>query len=289
MDTHIIHIQGRDLAPNDIVQIQSLIQANPDWSRYRLSRELCRVWDWMTPSGQLKDMACRSMLVKLENKGLLQLPERRMSSPSRLPHRIPQVSCDTSPVHASLHDLRPLQVRLIHNGQDWDLFRSLLVEYHYLGFQRPVGESLRYLVYDRNDRLVAGLLFGSAAWRLASRDRFIGWTSEQRQKRLQWITNNTRFLIPPWVEVPHLASHVLGLITRRLSDDWQQRYGHPIVLLETFVGPQYAGTCYKAANWHYLGHTTGRGRNDLTNKQNRAQKAVFVYPLIRKFQEVLQP
>lgn len=288
MENILLNLQGHSVTSDDIREIASLISANPDWHRSRLSRELCARWNWTNAAGQMKDMACRSLLVKLHDRGLIQLPEARSKGGGIHPRKIPVVECDTSSIYDVLSNLQPLQVRLIHNGPDWDLFRSLLVQYHYLGFQRPVGESLRYLVYDRQGRLVAGLLFGSAAWKLACRDQFIGWTSEQRQHRLQWITNNTRYLIPPWVEVPHLASHVLGLITRRLSDDWQGRYGHPIVLLETFVGSSYAGTCYKAANWRYLGQTTGRGRNDLTHKQNRDQKAILVYPLHRKFRKVLQ-
>jgi len=287
MDTKTFKVQGREITVEDIRLIESLILTNPDWHRTRLSQELCTRWDWSNASGQRKDMACRSLLSKLHEHGHIQLPEPRHRGHAHLERKIPEVFCDTTPVHTALSSLRPLQVKLVQNGPDWDLFRSLLVQYHYLGFRRSVGESLRYIVRDRNGCLVALVLFGSAAWRLATRDTFIGWSPEQRQQRLQWVTNNTRFLIPPWVHVPHLASHVLGLILRRLSADWTIRYGHPVVLLETFVGTAYRGTCYKAANWTYLGMTQGRGRNDLTHTATRNPKAVFVYPLTCHFRKEL--
>ena len=287
MDTQTLKLQGRDITEDDIRLIKSLITTHSDWHRSRLSQELCTLWHWTNASGQMKDMACRSLLGKLHERGHIHLPEPRHQGPAYRARRIPEVSCDTTAIHCALSDLQPLQVSLVRTGPDWDLFRSLLVQYHYLGFERPVGESLRYLIRDQHGRLVALVLFGSAAWKLATRDTFVGWSPEQRQNRLQWVTNNTRFLIPPWVHVPHLASHVLGLVLRRLSADWIIRYGHPIVLLETFVGTAYRGTCYKAANWTYLGMTQGRGRNDLTHTAKRNPKAVFVYPLSRHFREVL--
>ena len=168
------------------------------------------------------------------------------------------------------------------------MFRRLLQQYHYLGYSGPVGENLKYLVYDRQRRLLGCLLYGAAAWRVAGRDRFIGWDEDARQRGLSRIANNMRFLILPGVRVPHLASHLLALISRRISADWQARYGHPILLLETFVEQQrFTGTCYKAANWIPVGQTTGRTRNHNSTEPKAPIKSVWLYPLHRSFQKWL--
>jgi len=196
---------------------------------------------------------------------------------------------DTTPVTVPIKDLLPLKVEVIRkSGPLLTEFKSLLVQYHYLGFDMTVGENMKYMVYSRDGILLSCLLFGSAAWSCAPRDKFIGWHASARKAHLPFVTNNTRFLILPWVKVPHLASHILGLICRRISSDWQEKYGHTVYLLETFVERErFKGTCYKAANWIHVGETTGRSRNDRYNNLRVPIKDIYLYPLHKNFKEVL--
>lgn len=274
-------LQGRHLSTGDVAWIRELMAAHPQWHRTQLSREICQCWQWIDELGRLKDMACRTMLLKLERRGLLQLPLRR--GPSVNHHRgrnFEPVLHDTQPIEGTLTDLAPITVCLATRGVERDLWQTLLQRYHYLSFTTRVGKSLNYLAYDRLGRPVAALLFGACAWKVASRDQFIGWTVEQRHRNLHRIANNMRFLIPPWVRVTHLASHVLAQICRRISQDWQLQHGHGLALLETFVEqPRFLGTCYRAANWINVGETTGRTRNDRHHAINRPIKHVMLYPL----------
>ena len=272
-------IQGRLLTDGDIVTVRELRDQNPSWSQYRLSRELAQRWNWHNANGQLKDIACRSLLRKLADRGMIDLPAPRVVSPNRFRHLpVKPVDHDSSPITEPLSTLQPLQLLDISSAEYAALFAWLLARYHYLSFKQPVGENMTYLVADRHGRPLACLLFGSAAWSCAARDQHIGWDANQRRERLHLLTNNHRFLILPWVQVPCLASHVLGMIVRRLSQDWQARYGHPILLLETFVDRRFQGTCYRAANWRRLGQTTGRTRNGPLQPIAPA-KDVYVYPL----------
>ena len=283
-------VQGRPLSADDLAQIRAWRAEHPSWHRTRLSRELCTLWGWRNGVGQLKDMAARSLLLKLEARGWLDLPPRqRPSVNGRRNHRPrrrgacpgcgsrpPWRACD--PLHRDARSLRAVR----RPG----LFGSLLQQHHYLGHRNSVGENLKYLVRDRHGRPLACALFGSAAWQCQPRDAFIGWSPEARRRHLGLVTNNTRFLILPWVRVPHLASHLLGRLTRRLSADWQARYGHPIHLVETFVEPdRFAGTCYRAAGWVRVGATTGRGRNGAAPQ--RPVKEVYLRPLSPDFRQRL--
>ncbi len=245
-------LQGRALSGADLAQIQSLLTAHPAWHRTRLSRALCARWAGRNAAGRLKDMACRTLLLKLEARGGIALPPRQRASVNGWrQRRALAVPHDPTPLHADLGSLRPLRVEWVAPGSaSAALLQGLLQRYHDLGHRNRVGENLKYLVYERRGRPLAGLVFGAAAWRCQPRDAFIGWTAPARREHLQLLTNNTRFLILPWVRVPQLASHVLTLVTRRLSPDWQAKYGHPIHLLETFVErDRFAGTCYRAAGW----------------------------------------
>jgi hypothetical protein len=285
-----IYIQGREMHEFDLDLIRDLLVGNPDWNRTRLSRELCARWDWHNALGRPKDMAARTLLLKLERAGHIQLPARRGAS-SNL-HRNRQVAAvppPDQPLRCALLDLCPLSVSLVAPGSgDARLFHGLLAHYHYLGHRNTVGENLRYLVRDREGRPVACALFGSAAWTCADRDDYIGWDHATRQRNLQHLTNNTRFLIPGWVQVPHLASHVLGRITRRIRADWQAKYGHPVHAIETFVDrSRFKGTCYRAANWRRLGQTRGRTRNDRANRIRVPIKDVYLYPLVADFRREL--
>ena len=283
-------IQGRRLNGADIDLIRRLLDEHPEWHRSRLSQELCRRWQWCNAQGRLKDMAARTLLLKLERGGHIRLPKRRGFSPNgRRNQCAPAVAPAPDPIRCALGDLRPLSVSVVApDSQDLRLFNGLLARYHYLGHRSTVGENLRYLVRDRLGRPVACALFGSAAWKCADRDAFLGWDRATRERNLQRLTNNTRFLVLPWVWAPHLASHVLGLIARRIRTDWQAKYGHPVHALETFVDrSRFKGTCYKAANWLRLGATRGRTRNDREHRIRAEVKDVYLYPLIPDFRQEL--
>ena len=278
------------MATEDILRIRQLITGHPGWSRRRLSEVLCAEWDWRNGSGRLKDMATRTLLLKLEARGLIRLPERRRIPSNRMAARqAPRQTWDTTPVTGTLRELGPLTLREVStDGAARMRFTAALAEFHYLGHRGTVGENLQYMVTDNTGRLLACLLFGSAAWKCRARDQFIGWAPERRPRHLHLLTNNTRFLILPFVRVPHLASWILGRVLRRLSADWQKKYGHAIVLVETFVERErFAGTSYQASNWIRLGATTGRSRQDRRHTLQVPAKDVYLYPLDRRFRQEL--
>ncbi len=259
---------------------------HPDWHRSRLSQEICIAWNWVNTLGQCKDMASRTMLLKLERLGFLQLPPPRNVRGS-IPIRIP-VPHSTAEIACSLRELTPLCIQVVGDTATSRLYKHLLAEYHYLGFSGAVGENMKYFVCDRQQRPLACLLFGSAAWKVACRDEWIAWNPRARQAGLHLLTNNMRFLILPWVRVPHLASHLLGIIARRIRNDWIKKYGHPVHLLETFVEQnRFRGTCYQAANWIRVGQTTGRSRNDTERTLQVPVKSVYLYPLHAQVREAL--
>jgi hypothetical protein len=279
-------IQGRKIGRSEIAEIHLLIENNPLWSRRRLSQVLAESWQWYAASGQLKDMAARTLLLKLHERGLIVLPERRRAPITRAPRLGPDLfDClPPEPIVAGLSSLRPLQIQVAGPKQPhYHLFQRYLAQHHYLGYRGPVGENIGYLVRSRAGVDLACLLFGAAAWQCAARDRWIGWPAEQRARGLPFIANNSRFLILPWVRVPHLASHVLSLVAQRIDADWQRRYGHGICLLETFVEQtRFQGTCYRAANWVRVGQTTGRTRQNQRHRDNKVHapvKDVYLYPL----------
>lgn len=280
-------IQGRCITETDIGLIRRLLTDNPDWNRSQLSRELCERWDWRNDKGRLKDMAARTLLLKLERLGQIRLPSRhKPGRPNRRGFVIPEkMAHDTTPIETDLNRLRPLRIEQLDTGDArLPLFNYLLHRYHYLGHQRCVGENLKIMVSNRTGRLLACMLFGSAAWKTRSRDVFIGWNRASRERNLTLLTNNTRFLILPWVRVRHLASHLLSRICREVSGYWMEKYGHPIYLLETFVErDRFRGTCYRAAGWTHVGTTTGRSRNDRDQTLSVPVKEIFLYPLRNDF------
>ena len=283
-------LQGRLVTPADVAQVRALIAAHPDWSRRRVSEALATAWDWRTPAGRLKDMAARALLLKLEARGLITLPARRRAASNRMGQRARAVAVwDQTSVDTPLAALGPLT--LIESSTD-PVARAecaaALDTFHYLGYRGPVGETLLYAVRDEAGRLLACLAFGAAAWACGPRDAFIGWSRAQRTTRLSWLANNSRFLILPWVHVPHLATWIQGRVLRRLSADWQRKYGHPIALVETFVeATRFKGTCYRAANWQHVGATTGRSRQDRFTTLQVPVKDVYVYPLCADVRAVL--
>lgn len=284
-------IQGRNLHEADFAGIRCLITTHPDWSRRRISVELAQSWNWRTNTGQLKDMATRSLLLKLQQRGLVVLPPCRQKATRRSP--IATIASDDELAPAAiaepLADLQPLRFETVAVGSaDHALFSRYLARHHYLGFRGPVGENIAYLVRDRHGRELACMLFGAAAWKTKPRDGWIGWSDATRARHLPFLANNSRFLILPWVRVPHLASHLLGRIARRLAGDWQARYGHPLYLIETFVERQrFQGTCYRAANWTCVGQTQGRTRQDRSRDISAPVKDIYLYPLTPKFREAL--
>lgn len=280
-------IQGRKTTNSDIELIQNLITDHPDWNRTRLSKELCRLWDWRNLIGQIKDMACRSFLLKLEQRGQITLPVRQRPGSGAFRKKITEVGHQNDPIICELKNIAPVTVKPV-NHSNLKLFDYLLARYHYLGFRATVGQNMKYMVFDKNGNPLSCLLFGSAAWKSAPRDDYIGWSRQAREANLNLMTNNMRFLILPWVKVPHLASHILGQAIRRISLDWVEKYGHPVYLLETFVEKErFLGTCYRAANWVLVGQTTGRSRNDRYSTMKVAVKDLYLYPLIKWFREVL--
>ena len=285
----MVTVQGQPLYP-DVSLIERLLEVNPGWGRTRLSVKLCELWDWRAPNGQLKDMACRNLLLRLEQAGQIRLPPRQRKSTNAYRNRCPLwVPHPIDPIEGPLKDLLPLQVACLGTGCEQDrLFRYLVAQHHYLGCRNVAGENMKYLIYSCDGRVLACMLFAAAAWKSAPRDRFIGWSPAVRERNLPYVTNNSRFLILPWVKVASLASHILSRVLRRVSQDWMDKYAHPIYLLETFVDrSRYRGTCYRAANWQCVGQTTGRTRNDRYQRIRTSPKDLYVYPLLRQYRNRL--
>ncbi len=284
MDTSFT-CQGREISASQIDWLRTVVRDHPDWSRHGISLRICTQWNWRTDAGRLKTMAARDLIDKLEQRGLIALPPIRPHC--RLGQRSPFpkgfVPPECAPIFGDLYSLTPLAIHIpAPRTYEAACFGYYLARHHYLGF------NLKFLIRDRLGRDVACLLFGSAAWKTAPRDAFIGWDAETRQKNLNFITNNTRFLILPSVRVPHLASHLLAGIMRRIRQDWQDKYAHPVHLVETFVqDDRFTGACYKAANWISVGQTKGRSRQDRYSTLSVPVKDIYVYPLTRNFRQAL--
>ena len=291
--TESLTIQGRCLSPADLQSLRQWVGENPHWSRWRLSRELATRWDWRNGAGVLKDMAARTLLVKLAQRGLLALPERRQVPTNRMRCGVAPVLELPKPspaISGALAQLAPLSLQEVSAepaSRAW--VKETLARFHYLGFGGAVGENLQYVVHDGQGRPLACLVFGAAAWKCQDRDRFIGWTAEQRQKHLAQVANNTRFLILPWVKVPDLGSWILGQVAGRIPRDWQAKYGHPVVMLETFVEQsRFRGTVYRGANWQWVGVTAGRSRQDRHTCLRVPVKDIYLYALRCGFREMLR-
>ena len=280
----------RVITDEDLVFICQLIAENPQSSRRNLSERLCVAWNWVQANGALRSMVCRGLMLMLHRLGLIELPPVRQVSRNPLVERTAPtaISLDEAPLRLSLAELGALEIRQVRRTPDEAMFNALMQQHHYLGYTQPVGEQLKYMVFAQG-RPIACMAWSSAPRHLGSRDRFIGWSAQARRANIRLLAYNTRFLILPWVTVPHLASHLLGRIARRLSADWQAVYGHPIYFLETFVDPQrFRGTCYRAANWVHLGVTTGRGKDAPTCTPNRSIKNVLGLPLVKDFRQRLE-
>lgn len=276
-----ITVQGRRIGLGDVAWLQGWIDDNPAWSRKQIARDLCRRWDWVDGRGRLKDFAARSLLLKLESRGWVKLPALRTQFRRKRP-KVSQPEGWEEPSRwvASLGEIAPVRLEKVQAGsaqaQRWAFY---LERYHYLGF-RVVGENVGYLARDQEGRDVGCLLFGAAAWRCAPRDRRLGWSSVERAEGLWSVVNNTRFLILPWVQVKHLASSLLSQAARRIDADWRERYVHGVDWLETFVDrDRFRGSCYRAANWEWVGQTQGRSRQDRDHQLEVPIKDVYLYDL----------
>jgi hypothetical protein len=281
--------RGRNISSADITFLREFIAAHPQLSRCALSRQICEAWQWKQANGALREMVCRGLMLALERAGHIELPPVRFKVRNHLverPRPEPVVP-DNRPVRGPLCELGTLEFQMVRRTSSEALFNSLTEQYHYLGYEQPVGEHLKYLVSSRG-QAIACLAWCSAPRHLANRDRFIGWNMETRKRNLHLLAYNTRFLILPFVQVPHLASHILGRMAKLLPQDWQRVYAHPVHWLETFIDPaRFKGTCYRAANWIALGPTTGRGHNAPTHQRNQPVKELFGYPLCKNFRELL--
>jgi len=281
--------RGRTITGGDIAFIKDLIAAHPRESRRALSTKLCEAWQWRQANGALRDMVCRGLLLMLHRAGHIELPPVKFVPHNPLAVRVRPAPAliDTTPMEVNLRDIQPLEFAQVRRSGDEPLFNSLMEEHHYLGYEQPVGEHLKYLVWAQG-RPVACLAWSSAPRHIGARDRYIGWDQQARRRNIRLIAYNTRFLILPWVKAPHLASHILGRMAARLSTDWEQVYAHPIYFVETFVDSErFRGTCYRAANWVVLGKTTGRGKQSNSYVPNRSIKEVLGYPLTKRFRELL--
>lgn len=285
----VLRHRGRAVDTADVALIRELIAAHPQASRRALSLKLCEAWSWVQPNGAHRDMVCRGLLLSLHRAGQITLPPSRWEGrkPPVYRRRPPAIEVDSEPLWAPLSAIGPVQIHQVRRTADEALVNSLVQQHHYLGYVRPVGEHLKYLV-TAQERPVGCFMWSSAPRHLGPRDRYIGWSKEARRANVRFLAYQVRFLILPWVRVPHLASHLLGRMSRQLSGDWQQVYAHPIHFVETFVDPtRYRGTCYRAANWTELGMTTGRGNNAPTHRVTRSLKQVWGYALSKDFRRRL--
>ena len=288
MDMLPITIRKRTITNTDIVQIQATVNEHWSQGRKHISKILCRQWKWFQPNGRLKDMACRELLLTLNRKGLITLPPRLSSASNEKRNRtIPVVNIDQSPLQDTPANLHAVDLKPVRNTKLEPLYNSLIHQHHYLGYRQIVGNHLKYIAFI-NDRPVACLGWGSAAWKVKSRDTFIGWQPKTRRDNLHFIANNTRFLILPWISIKCLASKILALNVRRISDDWLNTYHFPVYLLETFVEKnRFKGTCYKAANWIRTGQTKGTAKRGHDHLFHGNIKDVYLYPLRKDFRKKL--
>jgi hypothetical protein len=279
---------GRCFSPDELALIRQAAADYNGLGMTELARTICEWLDWKRPTGRLKNHECRLLLERLRDQGALTLPALHRSG--RRGPRTVSITVESdpqSPIQTTLADLQPLRLVEVPST-DGALFRQFIERYHYLGYRTPTGANLRYFVQAGSGQMLACLQWSSPAWTMALRDRWIGWTTQQRARNLQYLVNNSRFLILPWVRVKGLASSILARAARQLVDDWRQHYGYQPMLLETFVDPaRFNGTCYRAANWTDLGKTSGRGRMDHHHQNDLVPKTIFVFPLCRRVQQAL--
>ena len=279
---------ARDFSVEDIQTIRDLIAQDQKLQRSALSRKLCQLWGWTKPNGELKDMTCRVALLRMQADGLIELPPSRIGVVRKRAHFPSTCASDAqTPIRQPVHELPRITLQVVSGKSTSLLWNEYIARYHYLGYAAMSGSQIRYNVFA-GEQLVACISFGACAWKLKDREVFIGWSEEQRQRNLQLVVNNARFLVLPWIESKGLASKILSLAARQLPKDWKQRYGFEPVLLETFVEyERHKGTCYKAANWVNVGRTTGRGKKSTSHKGLIPAKDIWLYPLRKNFSTLL--
>jgi len=285
----VAEYRGRRVTVADVEMIRELIATNPGASRRALSKKLCEAWGWVQPNGAPSDMVCRGLMLQLHREGHIELPAVRFRphNPLAKRPRTAPVLIDGTPIRTSLRELGEIDLRQVRRTDEERLFNGLVDMHHYLGYTQPVGEHLKFIAYAAT-RPIACFAWGSAPRHIGPRDRFIGWDKAARKRNIRFLAYNSRFLILPWVEVKHLASHLLGRMAREIGAEWERVYSHPVYYLETFVDTsRFRGTCYRASNWQYLGQTTGRGKDDQSHEPNRTLKDILGYPLHRRFRELL--
>jgi hypothetical protein len=287
--TELFTYRKRIVTSEDVDFLSRIIADFPNESRRALSIRVCRDWNWMQPNGVLKDGVCRGLMLKLHREGHIKLPPRKRpyTGGRQLKQTILIPDIDRAPIVSTVKKLQPIKIKQVRRTKLEKLFNSLIEHYHYLGYTQPVGEHLKYIVFAA-ERPIACFAFSSAPYRMLHRDRFIGWSLEMLERNRHLLAYNSRFLILPWIHVPHLASHLLGKCARGISTDWQTVYQHPVYWLETFVDTdRFKGTCYRAANWKFLGNTSGRGKYNKTQKQLTSIKAMYGIPLVKDFRQRL--
>ncbi len=278
---------GRNFTLKELEQIRVLIKQNPEFNRMRLSKEVCRMLHWLKPDGKLKDMSCRVAMLRMQEDGLMQLPPPMHAKPPARKIEFTSATALQNPIVCPVNQLPQLHFQMVTKTTT-ALWNEYVERYHYLGYTPLPGAQLRYFI-AAGEQIVALTGFGAAVWQTAPRDQFIGWNHDQRKKNLNLIINNARFLILPWVRSKNLASKILSLTARYIPDDWEERYKFRPVLLESFVQKnRFTGTCYKAANWHNVGQTKGRGKLGPPGKISVPIKEIWVYPLIKKFRIYLK-
>jgi hypothetical protein len=283
---------GQPVNAQQLAEIAEIIETFPKLSRTELANTICELFSWKRPTGKLKGVECRQFLEHLGEKGTIKLPACRAQYATKGAVKVQRAwKGDIQPtICARLKELSPIRLTRVDNQAQRRLWYEYVDQYHYLGYQLPFGAQLRYFIKSgATDDILGCFQFSSPAWKMAPRDRWIGWSDAKRKVNLQKIINNSRFLILPWVEVKNLASTALSLAIKRVPDDWQGCYGYRPVLMETLVDrKRFKGTCYKAANWIHVGKTTGRGRMDRDcSRQGAAVKEIYVYPLSSRFRRQL--
>jgi hypothetical protein len=287
-ETRSITQSGRKISQAEIEQIKETVDLCWRLSRYELAQTIAENLGWYTASGSLKIDACVKLSERLESEGILQLPKKRgVSKPKIRSIPITSRSAPTADIDCKLKQLDFVKLQAVSAPRDMQLWQEYVSRYHYLGYKKPFGYYLHYFI--GSDRGILGCaLFSGAAKNIGVRDRWIGWTPAQRMRNLAWVVNNSRFLIFPWVKVANLASHVLGQIHKQIRTHFKQRWGFCPVLLETFVDSQsYRGSCYKAANWCYLGKTNGLGLVRQGKSYATNAKKIFVKPLVKEYRQLL--
>ena len=285
-----VHYCARAFTCEELEHIRALIASEPRPNRAQLSRRVCETLGWVRPDGALKDMSCRVAMLRMEKDGLIKLPPPQNANGNGAARpRLTAASAPQQPITTSAGQLGKLHLCAVSIPRQSSLWNELIQRYHYLGYQPLPGAQIRYLVFSAKSQLLAALGFGAAAWKIAPRDHFIGWTPQQRTGNLHLIINNARFLILPWVTSKNLASKILALTAKQLPKDWKARYQYTPVLLETFVERQrFTGASYRAANWIHVGHTQGRGKLDRHHLSAAPLKDIYLYPLHKHFRQALR-